>query len=447
MVLFYLCGLGGSRAQVLPVNVVVSNSSGQMPPSLSSTDFQVFDNGKSQQLVFFHENLRKSAIPRATVILFDLMNQQAGAQSSAWQEIVRSLEQFPSAESVYLYLLTADGQTLYPVHALASSGAWMNQVRARLDSAMREVHQLKPEGKTLDDRVGQACLALETLGWQMAVVPGPKKIVWITIGLPSELGPGRVIPSVDYSPSLRRLSAALSRAGVSVYPVAISDSVSTRLQTRTALQTLAHLTGGVAYFDGGIRAAITQAVEEESAAYVLGYHSPPYDGKYHKIRVACARPGIRVQAPHGYYADSLQGGFGPLEKAALMSAVASPFDAARIGIHATASRGGVAQQVRIEIAVDVADLLLLPEGGGVSGQLDIVVVEHRGDGRRVPSVSIPLNFTMTPGQREKASKEGLKFSQNRTITGDTRELRIIVFDRGSKGIGSLTIPYRNSGNK
>jgi hypothetical protein len=49
--------------------------------------------------------------------------------------------------------------------------------------------------------------------------------------------------------------------------------------------------------------AITQSLEDARARCQVAYAAPPADGKYHKLRVACTRPGIRILARTGYFAD------------------------------------------------------------------------------------------------------------------------------------------------
>jgi hypothetical protein len=66
---------------------------------------------------------------------------------------------------------------------------------------------------------------------------------------------------------------------------------------------LADLTGGRVYSGPEAEKAIIQSMEDARARYQLAYAAPVPDGKYHKLRVACIRPGIRILAQTGYFAD------------------------------------------------------------------------------------------------------------------------------------------------
>jgi hypothetical protein len=68
-------------------------------------------------------------------------------------------------------------------------------------------------------------------------------------------------------------------------------------------QQLANLTGGRAYLSGEVEDAITRSLADARARYQLTYEAPQPDGKYHELRVACTRKGVRIEAQRGYYSS------------------------------------------------------------------------------------------------------------------------------------------------
>jgi VWFA-related protein len=79
-----------------------------------------------------------------------------------------------------------------------------------------------------------------------------------------------------------------------------------RGRPRDTLQQLADLTGGRMYIHGEIDQAIAQSLQDVRSRYQLVYDGPAPDGKYHKLRVECSRPGVRIEASQGYYSETVR---------------------------------------------------------------------------------------------------------------------------------------------
>ena len=136
--------------------------------------------------------------------------------------MVHDLESLESADYVYLYCLTLDGR-LYPVHGLpgpeseppaAGAAPWTRQIKPLLNRAMNTVTQARP----IDDldpnyRVQLTYNGLNAVALELSRVPGRKSLVWLTDGVPIELGPNRSDTGdfVDFTPLLRQMSEAFDR--------------------------------------------------------------------------------------------------------------------------------------------------------------------------------------------------------------------------------------------
>lgn len=474
-----------SETRLIDLNVVAVDSHGLPVRDLTRADFQVTDAGKGQEIAFFHHtdtsawqsqklapnefsNRVGPKIPYATVILFDLMNEGFGGRGYAWDQIIHSLENLESADYLYLYLLTVDGK-LFVVHGLTSTGQegrmengepWSRKIKPLLDDAMQKVSGLRPLDIDIAARVPLTFQALESLAIHLSRVPGRKNIIWVTDGVPIALGPQRSDTGdfVDFTQAIRTVSEMLDRSGVSIYPVRQvifggPDSVGetsgtgetggegTGMESIQTLNEIADLTGGRPSTGKGIAAVVAQAMNDVRVSYQMGYYAPSqnWDNKFHKIRVTCKRKGVKIEAKSGYYAWAQTPGV--RSQQAFDSAKSLAFDEAEIGLRAGVSVNPKDGRVtHFDLRIDAHDIALARDGDDYNGQLRIAVVNYLPDGHTDSEGAIPLNLHFSAQERDEALKNGIDFAQTLPSTQSGTQFRIIVFDRGSNAVGSLTIP-------
>jgi len=474
----------GSR--LVDLNVVVLDKHGQPITDLTADDFQITDSGKPQKISFFRRNGQaagQNQVPapapnqfsnrafdrpqNATVILFDLMNLGFAARGIAANQITRQLMNLESAGSLYLYLLTVDGK-LFPVHGVPPGGEqperrpgappWTREIKPLMDSSLRTVTAFRPPDIDVFVRTQLTFSALEALGQQLSVVPGRKILVWVTDGVPVALGERRSDTgfAIDFTPLIRQFSEALDRYNIALYPVRQnmlggSDDIGatsggdgatggdgTGIQSLATLNLFADLTGGRRSTDKDIGLVIQQASTDLRFYYQLGYYAPPsnWNDKFHKLRVTSKRGGAHIQAKTGYYAWKA----GSRSQQAFAAAAAAPFDAEEIGLRATVSSD--AQNRNAELAtvkIDAQDIALAHEGDSYSGHLGIVVVNYMPNGLIASSPMTPLDIQYTAAERDQAIRNGIGVTEKLAAQGESR-FRVIVFDRGSNAVGSITIP-------
>lgn len=474
---------------------------------LIADDFEVTDANKPQKIVFFRHkdstqwqvpspapnqfsNRSSSSVSRATVILFDLMNEAFSTRGTAATQIVKCLQNLDSAHDVYFYLLTLDGR-LFAVHGLpggeegAAEGApWNKTVRPLMDKALRDVLRMRPVDVDVAIRVQLTFAALDALGVQLSRVPGRKNVVWVTDGVPITLGPVRsdIGEAVDFTPELRKLSEGLVRSGIALYPVrqlligtpddiggtsggagathpdelegaaggthggarnqtGPTDTAGVGTQSLSTLNLLAQMTGGRPSSGKDTCAALKQARSDERVSYQIGYYTPEsnWDGKYHKLKVTCKRKRVRIQAKTGYFAWVDEPGSG--SEQAIHSVLSTEFDAAEIGLLSTLTADPKDKHAAdLTARIDARDIALAQEGDHYNGQLRLALAGYLADGRTEISKIIPLDLHFTVAERDKALSEGIRVSQSLPIAEQLRKVRLIVYDRGSNAIGSLTMP-------
>jgi VWFA-related protein len=464
--------------RMVDLNVVAVDNHGVAVTDLTRDDFRVTDSGKPQTIAFFRHrdsghkpvpqlgrnqfsNRSSANVPRATLILFDLLNEKFGTRGATANRLVQDLQSLESPEFVYLYLLTVNGR-LYPVHGLPGAEGetspedgqpWTRHAKPLLDQALRTVLQVREPDIVVDVdyRTQLTFLALDAIAAELSSVPGRKSIVWLSDGVPIELGPNRSDTGdwEDFTPLLRQMSEAMDRSAVAIYPVRtimlgspenIDGAGRTGLASLDTLDTFAQMTGGRLDAGKDIGAAVRQAISDMRTSYQIGYYPPAanWDDKFRKLRVTCTRKGVRTQAKTGYYA--WRAAPGVRAEQAIGAAISTRFDAAEIGLRATLSsdpKGG--RTVRIDAHIDAQDLVLVHEGDTYNGQLRLAVVGYApGVGpRRGPL--IPLDLHYSAQERDTALQLGIGFVQNVALAQEINAVRLIVFDRSSNAVGSVTM--------
>jgi VWFA-related protein len=477
--------------RMVDLYVVAVDSRGQPVTDLTSDELRITDSGQPQKIAYFRlrdgrrapapalapnefSNRGGNNIPRATLILFDLLNENFSTRAVAADLLIRSLESLEAPDYVYLYCLALNGR-IFPVHGLPSPGAtpegapWTHDARQVVNRALRALLQVRPPD--IDDavRVQITYTALDQIAAELSRIPGRKNIVWITDGVPIELGPVRSDTGdfVDFTPLLRRMSEAFERSGVAIYPVRQvmlgspnnvnldgtgpantsapqgrgAASTSTGMGSLDTLDQFAGMTGGRA--DGGkdIGAALRQAISDARTSYQVGYYPPEkiWDDKYHKIRVTSTRKGLRIQARTGYY--GWREAPGARTQDAIDSAIATSFDAAEIGLRASLTPDPKGSRtLRLEAHIDARDVASVPAGQFYNAELRLAVVGYTPGQQPPHGIQTPLNLHWSAQERDLALSQGIGITQDVTMPEGVDSVRLIVFDRGSDTVGSVTMP-------
>lgn len=477
---------GQPEPRLLDLNVIAVDNHGKAVTDLTADDFQISDAGKPQKISFFRINQtnhtgqiaplgpnefsnRVSGESRgATVVIFDLLNLGFGARGIATNQLQRELPQIEAADSLYMYVVSVDG-AVFPVHDVQppekplvepSSGPWTRQAKPLLDNVLKAVTRVRSVDIDVYVRTLLTFHALETVGSRVAAIPGRKNVIWVTDGVPLALGEIRSDTGepVDFTPEIRKLSESLDRSYISLYPVrqimmgrsdnigATSDGsgatggAGTGISEIATLELLAGLTGGHSS-EKDIGAAIQEVSRNLNFSYQIGYYAPSgnWDNKFHKLRVTSKRKGLRIQAKTGYYAWKVAEGSRAGD--AFTATANAPLDAAEIGLRASVSpdtehHNGATLTVRVH----AQDLSLVPEGDHFTDQIRVMTIAYLPAGPAAVGPPRPLDIQFTAAQRDQALKDGISFTENLAPAQGATKFRVIVFDRGSNGVGSITIP-------
>jgi hypothetical protein len=293
-------------------------------------------------------------------------------------------------------------------------------------------------------------------------------LVWVTRGIPTEGRSASGLGDVDFSNGLRSPNESLSSAQIAVYRVggAIDSN------NYNALDEMASVTGGRKYAFGAVGEALRQAAADSSANYQIAFYSEgeASDGEHHKLRITSTRKDVRLQALPGSY--SVLPAEQPLdvERRELAIALHSPYDAADIGLHVSASRDpGASRNTLLDIRIDPADILIGPaqknrsarvllllaaygasasdqRGAPMSVELNILPEQYSKKGTvrlEEPGHPVSLELNLTPEQYAAAASSGIVLHGSAALGANVQSVRVILIDGELGAAGAVTIPVHH----
>ena len=212
-----------------------------------------------------------------------------------------------------------------------------------------------------------------------------------------------------------------------------APSVNTREMLE--LQALAESTGGQAVFDtNDLEGSIENAIRDTELTYTLGFYptGKAMNGMFHPLRVKVLRKGVEVRHRDGYYAPSAKTTPEQASDLTLDELIADPLDATAVGLTAAVRRSDASpDESVVQIAVDLRDLLLTPDGGRRRGSLDLAVYpEASKEGIKHWTVTVDLS------EEEYRTASVIPYAVPLWFPPSGR-LRAVVRDQATGAAGSL----------
>jgi hypothetical protein len=442
------------------LNILALDDSGRPVTDLKASELQIVDQNKPQRVAYFHRKSyplaktgpnqfanRAAAPARTTAILLDLMNQPRVEALDSAKHLARGLQQMSSGEGVYLYALGLDG-TLIPIHAMPADPlvpnpddkTWTQQAQAGIDKAVNLV-RARPRGMLQEDGVKKTYLALETIGKQLALYSGERRLIWImrdhwTVKDPKK--PTCVDDWFDCALYVPHLEVTLERTDVPVH-LLVYALVSSPDTNRGIVDT-AGLLGGRYFLGTDIREVLSNLNASLDGEYVAGYEVAPEnaDSKWHHLKVTSTRSGVKITTRQRYFAFPETRP--PMAKAqdALVAAMKSVSDDPAIGIRATATPAEKA--LHLQITIDASDLALREQGGAFSDHVTVLLAGYGDTGQIGNPMPGDFNLKLSKEQYDSVMKDGLPFAQDFPVDSAIRKVRLLIYDHSTGSVGSLTVP-------
>ena len=280
-----------SQETVIRVNVrlvrilaTVKNTAGQLVGTLEKGDFQVFDNGVSQELAIFEHHTEQ---PLSVALLVD-------TSASTGIELRYELESVRR----FLAALFREGN---PEDALALYS--FNYQVTRESSYTRRLDRLEQVLKGLKNVGGTSLYdAIYLASGDLEERQGRHVVVVVTDG-------GDTTSSKSFHQALE----AAQIADAVIYPILvmpITNEAGRNIGGENALTTLGAGTAGRVFaptVGASLDAAFADILRELRTQYLLAYYprNVPYTkDRFHRLEVRVRRPDLQVVARTGYYGDA-----------------------------------------------------------------------------------------------------------------------------------------------
>ena len=503
-----------TTTRLVQVTVIVHDGKGSPITGLKKEDFTLLDSGKPQQIAFFSATAPSSGDPHPpapnvftnrsdlkgqdpgniVVILFDALNTSFLDQAYARQHVLRFLQHVKPQDRIAIFALTND---LLPLHDfsedVASLQSSVDRFSPRLLAAFDASHPdnfhvsalaNEPSWMAFENHVNNATAeiadyevsnryrltyeAISRIADYVANIPGHKSLIWVTDGIPIQIGDGKIgvpdrdvfrlddstLPGAAGSANLNGIARILNRVDMAIYPVdargvEVDDSASaffSRGAVRDTYQSLADDSGGKAFYgNNDIAGSINAAVEDDRFTYTLGYYPDhgTWDGKFRKIKIALNLPGSHLRYRPGYFALQERPG-DTIMRTDLAEAARTPLDATALGVtvkgktlEPTSSR-----QLQLQISLDPKQFLLHDQNNRKEGGLDLLFLQKDSAGKYLAAEKQHFDINFKPKEYTSLAKTGLILQRRLAIDPASDQIRVFVRDVGSGQLGSVTIPVK-----
>ena len=453
-----------ASTQLVQVSVIAQDQQGKPVTDLKREDFQIFDNGAPQEIrLFLAERPEVQQKPRPggtfsnqpgdgttvpgstgrgaySVILFDNLVTGFGDPDETGtgfgiQKVLQVIRALPVGEKVAIY---ATGRRLQVVREFTTDRDSLEQsLRAwkpSPDDAVTGTALCLGKPDVAEDcrrvdalqRLPNFNEQLQQIADHLSGVPGRKNLIWMANRYP--IGGG---------PAIQKLM----NSGVAIYPVDDAGFCPTCPPPQAgAMQALAAMTGGIAYFGrNDLDVAVSEAIEDGRMSYTLGFYQPTEEpAQVHQLVVRVMRPGVSLRYRAGYETEA------PRRRTAsavadLVDTMNRPIDATAIGLTASATR--VKDRLELSVTLDLSGLDLELKEGRWKGKTELVARFMTADGVWAGDVlAQTITLNLRPATYASMLQRGVVYRKELPVPKEAVELKVLAGNLATGKTGTLTIP-------
>src|SRR5688572_19075200 len=267
-----------SGSRVVPSYVTVVDANNRLVTDLARDDFEVFDNGRPQEITIFDNEVR----PFTAVVMLDT--------SVSMTDRLKDL--YAGAEQFLLRLMPHDKAAVGAFNDKIEFASGFTSDRNSLVSGLK--HLDFGNQTRLYDAVHASLDELEK-------VEGRKVILLFTDGADfgSRQGSGRALE--------RARDGEVMIYGIGLETEFFNGQSYVRSKPDSILNRFAAETGG-GYFDlkkdADLNSSFTRIAQELRSQYLLGFSPAALDGKVHRLEVRAKRPGLKTRSRRSYTASA-----------------------------------------------------------------------------------------------------------------------------------------------
>ena len=318
--------------------------------------------------------------------------------------------------------------------------------------------------------------AFEAIAHHVADIPGRKNLVWFSASFPLTIGfDGETLPPINremrsFTPEVERAAREINQANMAIYPVDARGlmpskqfSAAQRFSgganpgSRTVpslfpdhanfdtMNMIAERTGGRAFYNtNDLVSAAHTAISDASYSYLIGFYPDHgmWDGKFHALKVRVSAPHTDIRYRQGYFATSGSTNSAADSKAAIESAVWSPVESTGLGIQATVSAVEPLNKrmLKVSTLLDSHEVVFTEAQGRWAAGLEVLFLQLGAGNKTISGDQKTVQLNLQKPRYDAVLKDGLLLTGYLTMAPETRRLRVVVLDRSSGALGSVSIP-------
>jgi VWFA-related protein len=350
-----------TNTRLVVVDVVATDSRGQVIGDLRADDLKLLEDGKVQKIsnFTFHppgkvEVVSSGPLPAnvvtnapafqassLNVMLLDTLNGDFGEQAYVKDQLLKYLSQARLTHPIALFAME---NHLVMLHDFTTDPAALKSSLEKFKAPARFINGETATSRasafttfgdfhTSERDISTTLNQLNALAKTLAGYPGRKNLIWLSEGFPINLFPDNTMKTSstscndaacgsglaraavegtgqgdykDYAFLIKKVSDALMNAQIAVYVVdAGAVGKDERMASHDTMRDVADRTGGKAFIGtNDLAGSMRSSVDDGSTYYTLEYYpdNKKWDGQFRTIQVKSGRANVSLRYRQGYYA-------------------------------------------------------------------------------------------------------------------------------------------------
>jgi VWFA-related protein len=452
-------GVIKSEANLVLVDVVVTDKKQHYLQDLTQKEFHVFEDGAEQPITSFSReaDINPGAPERHRYMVLFFDNAGLNSEGQMWErDAAAKFVEGTASPTRMMAVMDYGGILQVDQNFTANGDLLMNAVR-KVKFAAAQTNASGAPAREAGSRLGmggnisptdqqQADFALRELlramrdiAKMLGTAPGRKTLLFLSAGFP--LTSER---QIDFQETID----ALNKADVGVYPVDPSGLTSlvgggarrmgSGPSTNPVLYALAAKTGGFAVVNtNDLKGGMEKVSAEMNEYYLLGY-APPHpghEGTYHKIHVKVDRAGAEVRARNGYSDTRSPDLLAGKTEGVALEAKATSFEAGEIPVTLRTPyfyvRPGVAR-INLALSIPGSAIDFEKHRDNFESQINVLGIAGRDDGSVAARFSDTVSLNYEKDEKQAATKTSFDYQNSFKIAPGEYTFKLVLSAGGAK---------------